>query len=175
MDETGKKILLAYVTRHGSTREMAERIGQEMRRSGLNVDISPADGAGQAASYDAVILGSAVYFGLWRRKTVAFLRAWRKLSSPPPLWLFFSGPTGDGDPKAQAMNGQGIPQNRIQDIEDIRPRDIAYFHGKIDAARLNGLEKWATRNVNAPLGDFRDWNAIDAWAGKVADSIRRGA
>jgi menaquinone-dependent protoporphyrinogen oxidase len=166
-----KRALVAYASKHGSTREIAEKIAHVLSRSGLPVDVSPCHLVADPASYGAVVFGSAVYFGNWRRKAVRFLEAWEKLPSAPPLWLFFSGPTGKGDPKVQAMNGQGIPDRRRSLIEHMKPRDIAFFHGKVEAAGLHFLEKWAIRNVQAPMGDFRDWDAIAAWAGGIADAL----
>ena len=171
-----KRILVAYVSKHGATKEMAEKIAEELRRSGLNVDVSSPNGyADRAAGYDAVVFGSAVYFGSWRKKAIAFLHAWEKLADAPPIWLFFSGPTGDVDPKAQTMGGQGIPERQRPVIERIKPRDIAFFRGKVDATQLNFLESWALKKVKAPLGDFRDWSAISSWATTVAEAIRRQA
>jgi menaquinone-dependent protoporphyrinogen oxidase len=173
LETTKKRILVACVSKYGATREIAEKAAEVLRQSGLSVDVSPASGAAEAASYDAVLFGSAVYFGAWRRKAVAFLQEWGKLPAAPPLWLFFSGPTGDVDPEAQAMGGKGIPERRRQLIEQIKPRGIAFFRGKLDEARLNGLEKWAIRKANAQLGDFRDWGAITSWAEATVNEIRR--
>ncbi len=166
-----KKTLVTYASKYGATREIAEKIANLLRQSGLSVDVSPCRQAAGPASYDAAILGSAVYFGCWRKEAVAFLEAWEKIPSPPPLWLFFSGPTGKGDPKAQAMNGQGIPERRRPLIERIKPRDIAFFHGNVDPAALNFIERLALKNVQAPTGDFRDWDAIASWAGSIAASL----
>lgn len=171
-----KRILVAYVSKHGATKEMAEKIAEELRRSGLDVDVSSPNGyADRAAGPDAVVFGSAVYFGSWPKKTIAFLHAWENLAAAPPIWLFFSGPTGDGDPKAQTMGGQGIPKRQRPVIERIKPRDIAFFRGKVDAAQLNFLERWALKKVKAPLGDFRDWSAISSWATTIAEGIGRQA
>jgi len=167
----GKKALVTYASKYGATKEIAEKIAHLLRQSGLSVDVSPCRKAAGPASYDAVILGSAVYFGGWRKEAVEFLEAWEKVPSPPPLWLFFSGPSGKGDPKAQAMNGQGIPERRRPLIERIKPRDIAFFHGKVDPAALNFIERWALKNVKAPAGDFRDWDAIASWTGSIAKAL----
>jgi len=40
---------------------------------------------------------------------------------------------------------------------------------------MNLIEKWMIKNVKAPLGDFRDWDAINAWAGAIADALQRKA
>jgi menaquinone-dependent protoporphyrinogen oxidase len=165
------KILVQYESKHGSTREIAEKIGRVLEGAGLSAAVSPCGLAADPSSYDAVVVGSAVYFGCWRRKAVAFLEAWTELPSAPPLWLFFSGPTGKGDPSVQAMNGKGIPDRRLPLIRRIKPQDIAFFHGKLEEAGLNPLERWAIRNVHAPIGDFRDWEAISRWAEGIADGI----
>ncbi len=41
--------------------------------------------------------------------------------------------------------------------------------------KLNLIEKWMLKNVKAPLGDFRDWKAIGAWAGSISDVLLREA
>jgi len=30
--------------------------------------------------------------------------------------------------------------------------------------KLSGFEKWVMKKVGAPIGDFRDWEMISAWA-----------
>ena len=55
----------------------------------------------------------------------------------------------------------------------IHARDIAIFHGAADPKKLNLIEKWMLKNVKAPLGDFRDWNAITAWASAISGALLR--
>jgi menaquinone-dependent protoporphyrinogen oxidase len=45
------------------------------------------------------------------------------------------------------------------------------FHGDIDMSKLNFAEKLILRGVKAPTGDFRDWNAITAWAIQIAEAL----
>ena len=40
---------------------------------------------------------------------------------------------------------------------------------------MNLIEKWMVKNVKAPLGDFRNWNAILAWASAISDALQREA
>jgi menaquinone-dependent protoporphyrinogen oxidase len=171
-----KRVLVAYVSKYGATKEIAEKVAEVLRRSGLNVDVSAASGnAKEAAGYDAVVFGSGVYFGSWPKRAIGFLQAWDKVANPPPVWLFFSGPTGEGDPKAQTMDGQAVPKRQRPVIERIKPRDMAFFHGKVDPAKLNFLESWAIRAVKAPSGDFRNWNAIASWADAIAKALGKRA
>ena len=61
----------------------------------------------------------------------------------------------------------------LQPIADrIQPRDIAVFHGALHGKKLNPIERWMIKNVKAPLGDFRDWEAITSWATAIADELK---
>ena len=61
------KVLVAYGTKHGATAEIAEKIGQVLRQAGLPTEVLPADGVGDLTPYKAVVLGSALYIGRWRK------------------------------------------------------------------------------------------------------------
>jgi len=166
------RVLVAYATKYGATAEIAEKIGQVLRQAGLQTDVLPADRVGDLTPYKAVVLGSAVYMGQWQKKAATFLRANEKALVERPVWLFSSGPTGEGDP-VQLMKGWRFP-TALQPIADrIHARDMAIFHGAVDNKKLNLIEKWMIKNVKAPLGDFRDWNAINAWASAISDALLR--
>lgn len=164
------KVLVAYATKKGATAEIAEEIGRVLQQAGLLTDILPTDRVTDLSPYKAVVLGSAVYIGQWQKKAAAFLQANEEKLAELPVWLFSSGPTGKGDP-VQLMNGWRFPK-ALQSIADrIHTRDIAVFHGVLDLKKLNLVEKWMIKNVKAPLGDFRDWEAINAWARAISDAL----
>jgi len=56
-------VLIAYATKYGATEEIAGKIGEVLRQAGLTADVLPADKVGDVTSYQAVVLGSAVYAG----------------------------------------------------------------------------------------------------------------
>jgi menaquinone-dependent protoporphyrinogen oxidase len=170
-DEMDNQVLVVYATKHGATAEIAEKIGQVLRQAGLRTDVLPTDRVSDLAAYKAVVLGSAVYIGQWRKDAVKFLKANEKVLVEQSVWLFSSGPTGEGDP-VELTQGWHFP-GKLQPIADrIRPRDIAVFHGAVDVKKLNLIEKWMINNVKAPLGDFRDWDAITSWATAIADELK---
>jgi len=165
------RVLVACGTKYGATAEIAERIGQVLRQAGLSADVLPAERAGDVRAYKAVVLGSAVYIGRWRKQAAAFLKANEKALAERPVWLFSTGPTGEGDPVALTQ-GWRFPKG-LQPIADrIRPRDIALFHGSANVDKMNPIEKWMLKNVKVPSGDFRDWDAITAWATAIADALK---
>lgn len=165
------KILVTYASKYGATREIAEKIGSGLRQAGLPADILPVDGVRDLNAYAAVILGSAVYVGKWQKAAEAFLRANEQALSVRPVWLFSSGPTGDGDP-VELLQGWRLPAT-LQPVADrIRPRDVAVFHGFINPDRLNFIERTSVKALKKDFGDFRDWNAITAWTTTIAGALQ---
>jgi len=166
------QVLAAYATKHGATAEIAEKIGQVLRQAGWRTDVLPADRVSDLTPYKAIVLGSAVYAGQWRKEAATFLEANEKTLAERPVWLFSSGPTGEGDP-VQLMNGWRFPE-ALQPIADhIGPRDIAFFHGVLDTKKLNMAEKLVVKALKAPIGDFRDWETITSWAASIADALKK--
>ncbi|MGC9399921.1 MAG: flavodoxin domain-containing protein [Anaerolineae bacterium] len=164
------RILVAYATKHGATAEIAERIGQVFREAGLQADVISADRVDDLTPYGAVVLGSAIYIGRWRKEAVKFLKANEQALAERKVWLFSSGPTGEGDP-LELVDGREVPEQLQPIVDRIQPQDVVVFHGAMDTDDLNFLEKFAIKNVGAPLGDFRDWEAIAAWANSLIEKL----
>lgn len=166
-----RNFLITFASRYGATKEIAERIAEVFRQAELQTDVYPVDGIRDLKLYKAVILGSAVYMGKWRKEAVEFLQIHEKSLAHRPVWLFSSGPTGDGDP-VELVGRKRLPAV-LQPIADrIHPCDIAVFHGFINPDKINFIEKWAIKSlVKKPFGDFRDWDSIDSWARSIADTL----
>ncbi|NLX91913.1 MAG: flavodoxin [Firmicutes bacterium] len=162
-----KKVLVAYGSKRGATAEIAERIGETLRKKGLQADVLDAGTVKDLAPYNKIILGSSVYIGLWHKKAVRFLKNNIESLEKLPVWLFVCGPTGPGNP-VDLMDGWFYPKSLRPIIERINSCDITCFGGKLVLKTLNPFEKWIVNKVKAPEGDFRDWQAVAAWAETIA-------
>ena len=164
------KVLVAYATKHQSTQEIAAAIGDQLRAAGLDADVRPVDQVTDLSAYQAVVLGSAVYAGQWQGDAAAFLTGRQAELAARPVWLFSSGPTGEGDP-LELLKGWKLPEKLKPVADQIQPRDIAVFHGSIDPQKMNFFERMIIKGVKAPMGDFRDWDAIGEWARGIAQAL----
>jgi menaquinone-dependent protoporphyrinogen oxidase len=172
-------ILVAYASRHGSTRGIAERIAERLRAHGLDAEVRPVADVRDASRYDAFVVGGAAYLFHWLKDTTTFVRRNRALLAERPTWLFSSGPIGTDtvDTQGRDVLVTTVPKEFPGLREAIHPRGEQVFFGAIDptarpvglAERLMALMPAAKRSL--PKGDFRDWPAIDAWADRIASEL----
>lgn len=160
-----RTVLVSAGSKYGATAEIAERIGRIMGEEGCDVTVSAPSAVDDPVGYDAVVLGSAVYAGHWVAEAKDLAKRIAGLDERPQVFLFSSGPIGD-PPK---------PEEEPVDVTSIMEETAALEHhvfaGKIDRSNLNFAEKAIMVAVRAPEGDFRNWDAIDAWARRVAGRL----
>jgi menaquinone-dependent protoporphyrinogen oxidase len=184
------KVLVVYASRHGATRGIAERIGDVLRTEGLEADVAPADQVAGVGTADAVVVGSGVYMGTWLKEAIAFIERTEEMLADRPLWLFSSGPIpgpsrdkrGAVDPLTDAFGPEEGPgsggRKKIAELSaTTHPRGHRVFLGafdpndppKVTSERLVRMLP-AVKNA-LPAGDFRDWDAIEAWAQEIAATL----
>lgn len=160
-------ILVAYATRHDSTRGIASAVADVLRGGGLSVRLEPVSAVGTLSGFQAVILGSAIYDGEWLPEVERFIHDHAGSLSRLPVWLFVSGPLEPVPAGGEA----DIPGQLIRAIEEIRPRDVALFAGALQPHHLGAGVRVMSRLARIPAGDHRDWQAIERWADAIRDEF----
>src|ERR1700731_2338808 len=150
-------VLVAYASKHGSTQGIAERIAEELRQLGREAEARPVDAVENPGSYEAFVIGSAVYYGSWLKEATEWVRRNRAILAARPVWLFSSGPLG-----TEVKDAEPQPKEIAEFRETIGPRDQRIFFGALEHSRLSFAERMMVKAVRAPEGDFRDWQAIEA-------------
>lgn len=160
------KVLVAYASRMGGTAGIAEAIGQTFRRCGHEVDVVDAANVTDMTPYGAVVVGSAIYFGRWRPEAVAVLRLLAAGDTPPPVWLFHSGPIGpDKDVE------QPVPRTVARLAKQLGSTAPTTFAGRLERHTARGvLAHWMARSRMS--GDSRDWAAIKQWTRNIHDTLQ---
>jgi menaquinone-dependent protoporphyrinogen oxidase len=185
------KVLVAYGSRHGGTRGIAERIGEVLRAEGIEAVVAPADRASpeDVRSADAFVVGSGVYMGSWLNEPLDFMRRNIDALVARPTWLLSSGPLPgstkeqpDADPLTNALGPSDGPgsggRKKVEELStQIQPRGHRVFLGAFDpedspkamSERLVRMMPVA-KNI-LPPGDFRDWAAIEAFGHEIATAL----
>jgi menaquinone-dependent protoporphyrinogen oxidase len=164
------RILVAVASRHGATREIAERIAIVLRdqvgeEPDGSVHVRDAAEVQDVAGYDAYVIGSAVYMGRWLDAARDFVERHADAFAGRPTWIFSSGPIGEPPkPVEESVDATEIAART-------RARDHRVFAGRLDRSGLGFAERAVAAALRAPYGDFRDWNGIEAWGRAIADSL----
>jgi menaquinone-dependent protoporphyrinogen oxidase len=160
------KVLVTAATRHGSTEEIAALIARVLRLRGMDTaELRPAD-VEDVSSYDAIVLGSAVYAGRWLAPATSLVSRFQRQLVDRPVWLFSSGPVGSPLTPAQALDASDV-------VTATGAIEHRLFAGKLDKSELGRLERAMVRMVRAPDGDYRDFGEVSHWAADIANALSR--
>ena len=176
-------VLVAYASRHGATRGIAERIAARLTHDGVPAEALDVSQVRDPSVYDAIVVGSAAYMFRWLKAASRFVERNRAILAARPVWIFSSGPLGTD--RIDAKGRDALVASEPKDIAELRtwlhPRGERVFFGALDlSAPPVGLAERFTRLMPAarnalPVGDFRDWPAIDGWADEIAAQLGRPA
>lgn len=160
------RVLVSAASKYGSTTEIAEAIGKELSAAGHDVDVRPPADVTSIESYDAVVLGSAVYVGHWLEPVRKLAKRERETLRQRPVWLFSSGPIGE-PPMPTGDDAVDIADI----VETIAAREHRIFSGKLDKHRLSFPERAVVFALRVAEGDFRDWDAVASWGRDIARQL----
>jgi menaquinone-dependent protoporphyrinogen IX oxidase len=162
------RVLVAAASRHGATAELAAAIADGIR-SGLpeaaEVVVSRPSDVDDVSGYDAVVLGSAVYFGHWLAEAHDLLLRCAVPLWERPVWLFSSGPVGHPERPPEAL------LDVDEELRLARARDHRIFPGRLEPARLDIAERAVVTALRAPEGDFRAWDAAADWGASIGRAL----
>jgi menaquinone-dependent protoporphyrinogen IX oxidase len=185
------KVLVAYATMAGSTLEVAEAVGEELAKQGIQVNVLPIREVEGIQAYDGVVIGGPMIMG-WHREARGFLKKHKKAFQQVPLAVFVMAMsltetremgiegvsiTVDNElPKPPKEEGRLSFRERYARLDKYlapilnatrptKPVSIGIFGGRLEYGRLKW---WAVLFVmlviQAPAGDRRNWEVMRAWA-----------
>ncbi|MFF7129281.1 flavodoxin domain-containing protein [Streptomyces sp. NPDC016566] len=159
------RVLVAYGTTNGSTAQIAEAVAQVLCKEGLTAEARPAPSVTSIETYDAVVIGGALYAGRWHKDARRFVRRHHRALAARPLWFFSSGPL---DASASERNIPPVPGVR-RAMDRLGVREHITFGGSLEEGARGRVAQMILRNGKG--GDFRDLPAIEAWAERLAEEM----
>jgi menaquinone-dependent protoporphyrinogen oxidase len=159
-------ILVAYATKHGSTREVAEWVAETLRAHGLRTETAAAADVNTLEPYDGVVLGGALYMGRLHADARSFLRRHRLDLGRLSCAIFALGP-GTSD-EADLARSRSQLHSALAKVPEVKPIALAVFGGVVVPERLHFPFN------RMPASDARDRSAVEGWAATVAAAYLYG-
>jgi menaquinone-dependent protoporphyrinogen oxidase len=156
-------VLIAYATKHGSTREVAEALAEILGERGFSVEVKPATEVADIGGYGAVVVGGALYTGRLHADARRFLNAHRRALAELPLAVFAMGPRTLAEEDMTSSRRQ--LDSALEKVPELHPVSIAVFGGVLDPSQHH----FPINRI--PASDARNWDAIRAWAEGVAGAF----
>jgi menaquinone-dependent protoporphyrinogen oxidase len=163
----GKKVLVAYDSKHGSTALIAETIGDVLCENGCQVDIRLAVTVDEIAAYDAIVLGSPLYYSNFLPGALSFLDRHRSILVGKKVAIFavstsVDTETGLVNPNVERLVVSSV-LNKFPELQVIEPIGLMpgkYFFREIFPVEVINLKQ---TGLEEP-GDLLNIDIVKAWA-----------
>jgi len=160
------KIIVAYASATGATQGVAERIAETLRAEGADLDLLPAKQVTSYAGYDGAVLGSGIRVGKW-------LGAGKKMLALGGL---------EGKRVALFCTCMSAVECKPEDMQIMESYmetlatstgavSTKIFAGAYDPSKLNVIMRKVMKMLKSPVGDYRDWEAVEGWAKEIAPQL----
>jgi menaquinone-dependent protoporphyrinogen oxidase len=163
----GKKILIAYASKHGATSSISAKIADVLCLEGFQVDLKLARKVKDISEYDAVIIGSPIYIGQWLRGAKQFLNKYQDALADKQLGVFITCTylKDDNDTPERRAHAKELYIDPIfEDLPDIQPVSFGILSGEFLYRELYPVEFILMKLAKFSEGDFRNEDKISAWA-----------
>lgn len=169
-----RPVLVAYATKYGATKEVADAVAAALREAGCVVEVQPVRHVRSLEAYGGVVLGAPLYIGRWPKDARAFLTRQQASLSAHPVAVF-SGGALEAD-EAQTKGVREQIDKQLAQFPWLSPVAVLAVGGKYDPASLRFPDSLLAKLPPSPLhgapaSDVRDWEAIADWARALAEKL----
>lgn len=191
------RVLVAYATNAGSTAEVAEAVGEELTRTGAQVEVRRLDETAGIEGYGAVVVGAPMIMG-WHRAALKFVRKHQHELAKVKVGYFLTAMSLTQtqhhlrETSVAVDPGLAKPPRRadrlafrerystvdeyvgpmLKAAPEVKPVSVGVFGGKLDLTRLNWWQRlFVTKVIRARPGEYRNWPFIREWAARLGADI----
>ena len=173
--KAGRKVLVAYASLCGTTGGVAQGIGQVLCDRGADVDIRLMKNVGDLDQYDSFVLGSAVRSASWWPEAIEFVKNNKDALSTRPVAYFLTCLALYEDNEKTREIARRYMDPVLESVPEVTPLETGLFAGALDYSKLNVIYRIVMqtkmKKKGVPEGDFRNWDAIRNWGGKICKPL----
>jgi menaquinone-dependent protoporphyrinogen oxidase len=131
------------------------------------VDVRLAKEMTDLSPYRAVVVGSGIRVGKWLPEAVQFVERHQEALRRMPVAYFLVCLTLKDDTEENRRTVAAYLDPLREQGPQVQPVDVGLFAGVMDYSKLSFMLRLMMKAMGSPEGDFRDWEAIRAWASQV--------
>lgn len=167
-----EKLLIAYHSKTGSTKEVSEKIALALTESNFNVVVLPMTEVGSLEGYDAVIIGAPINGFRWVPEADQFIGRFKEELMKKPVFTFcLSYLSHYPRPFFRNM----IRNNYEKSNAGLSPKKTAVFGGiSMNGAGFPTLVRWVFGVPSTIPADTREWPQIVKWANDLGTELKDG-
>jgi menaquinone-dependent protoporphyrinogen oxidase len=193
-----QKILVAYATNAGTTAQVAQAIGGELSKGGVQVDVLRVDQVTQVEPYAAVVIGAPMIMG-WHGAAMKFVKEHQSALRKVPVAYFYTamnltrtGETSlDGVPvyvdpalakppkdanhlsfKERYATVANYLRPVLKAAPLVKPVSVGFFGGRLDLSRLNIFQViFVLFIIQAKPGGSHNIPFIRTWAAGLCPKL----
>lgn len=167
--------LIVYVSAHGHTERIAERVAAAMHADGVPAQLYEVGDEDDIvlSAYGAIVIGAPVHGDRHPVEMVEWLTHHRSELDPLPTALFSVSLVAAEDTDEARAAAQGYVDELLRET-DLRPRVVASFAGRLEHHRYHLPTRVLMRLVSphhdepAADVDYTDWAAVERFAHEAA-------
>jgi len=171
------RILIAYSTTDGHTREICNRLRSVIEQQAHQVTLVPVGEVADAdlEHCDKIVVGASIRYGRHRPAVVEFIARNAEVLNRKAS-AFFSVNVVARKPAKNQPHTNPYVRKLLRKIA-WRPREVGVFAGKIDYPRYSTLDRMIIRFIMLLTGgptdpravvEFTDWKQVEAFGGLIA-------
>ncbi|MFV0407469.1 MAG: flavodoxin domain-containing protein [Propioniciclava sp.] len=157
------RVLVVAGGRSGATMSLAEAIGEQFTIAGHRAAVAPARAAPAPGRFDAAVLGGCLHFGLWNAELKRWIDRQARSLRRIPFAAFTVGlpQMHMGGPRSATRAASAVLEPNA-----LTPVALAAFDGwwYPDKVADGDRQLVAESGTRQPEGDYRDLDAVAAWA-----------
>ncbi len=163
------KILVAYATKTGTTKEISEAIGNTLQKHGLTVNVSEIDKVDSLDEYTGIVIGAPINGMKWIPEALKFVEDnMEKLKSTPCACFAVS---------YLIVDGREVWKNAIKSSMDqikakINPFSTYIFGGKVGSPFPAPFRVMFGIKKGAPL-DVTNEHNVNKWAEDLVTEFKK--
>jgi len=169
------RILVGYASCCGTTGGIAQVIGQRLSTAGARVDVQLMKEVKDPSVYNGMVLGSAIHAGQWLSEGLKFIDKHQELLASRKVAYFIACLALSEDTAKNRHIADNYLRPVLAKAPAVKPVALEAFAGAVFYNKMPKRYVPIMKRIAPEDGDYRNWDAIRAWAdGLVPAMITKG-